>query len=282
MPTIMPEQHICLAEGLLQDEGHRRTSGCSWAAALLPVSLCLSFAAFLSRGSAADGLGHRLGLQELAAISDATPAQSAAHVVRPVQRPPTALVRFQPRVAAPSFLGGAAVAAELGDAPSVKAAGVKSPSLALKAASAAVTALKPIYSVEAPTQARVAAGAGYEQLREEVRKDIDSTLKSSPCVVYSYPLSPFCTEAIALLESTGAKVKVIEPGLEWFLLGPKGSVIRAELGEMTGQTSFPHIFIGGTSVGGLFSGGAGDTGIAGLADTGELQKLLQKAGALGA
>merc|ERR1712187_121377 len=104
---------------------------------------------------------------------------------------------------------------------------------------------------------------------------------TEPCAVYSYTLSPFCQEAISLLDSTGCKCKVIEPAPEWFLLGPKGSAIRAELGQMTGQTSFPHIFIGGESVGGLFSGGASGSGIAGLAESGELVDMLTKAGACG-
>merc|ERR1712048_853904 len=98
---------------------------------------------------------------------------------------------------------------------------------------------------------------------------------TNPCVVYSYSLSPFCTEAIALLESTGCKFKVVEQAPEWFLLGPKGSAIRAELGQMTGQTSFPHIFIGGDSVGGLFSRGTSGGGIASLAESGELEKKLK-------
>lgn len=115
---------------------------------------------------------------------------------------------------------------------------------------------------------------------KEVRDEIDAAISASPCVVYSYPVSPFCTEAISLLESTGCKPTVVEPGLEWFLLGPKGSAIRAELGRMTGQTSFPQIFIGGESVGGLYSGGASGGGIAGLAESGELEAKLKRAGAL--
>lgn len=160
------------------------------------------------------------------------------------------------------------------------ASALKMPSPILKVASAVVTPmLKPIYSVEAPLQEAV-TGVFNGPSVEEVRAEIDATLKASPCVVYSYPISPFCTEAVSVLQSTGCKVTVVEPGLEWFLLGPKGSAIRAELGRMTGQTSFPQIFIGGESIGGLFSGGASGGGLAGLAESGELEKKLKKARAL--
>eukprot|EP00746_Dinoflagellata_sp_MGD_P067625 gnl/MRDRNA2_/MRDRNA2_27917_c0_seq1.p1 gnl/MRDRNA2_/MRDRNA2_27917_c0~~gnl/MRDRNA2_/MRDRNA2_27917_c0_seq1.p1 ORF type:complete len:255 (+),score=52.58 gnl/MRDRNA2_/MRDRNA2_27917_c0_seq1:74-838(+) len=149
----------------------------------------------------------------------------------------------------------------------------------LKGASAVVTPLlKGIYAAQAPLQAKVLGAFGGPS-EEEVRAEIDSTIKSNKVVIYSYPLSPFCTEAIALLESTGCKFTTIEPGQEWFLMGPKGSAIRAELGQMTGQTSLPHIFINGQSVGGLYSGGPSEGGIAGLAESGELLPMLKKAGA---
>ena len=34
-------------------------------------------------------------------------------------------------------------------------------------------------------------------------------------VVYSYTLSPFCTDAKAILDSAGARFKTIELGAEW-------------------------------------------------------------------
>lgn len=153
------------------------------------------------------------------------------------------------------------------------------PNPVLKQASAVVTPLlSPFYKIEAPLQATVTGLVGGQE-REEVRAEIKSTIAANPAVIYSYTLSPFCTEAVALLKSTGCNIKVVEPGAEWFLMGPKGSAIRAELGEMTGQTSFPHVFIGGESVGGLFTGGTSGSGIAGLAESGELMTLLKKAGA---
>jgi len=159
------------------------------------------------------------------------------------------------------------------------ASGLKLANPILKLASAVVTPLlRPLMSVEAPLQSTI-TGVVNGPSAEEVRAEIDATLKN-PCVVYSYPVSPFCTEAIAVLESTGCELTVVEPGLEWFLLGPKGSAIRAELGRMTGQTSFPQIFIGGEHVGGLCSGGASGGGLNALAESGELEKMLKKARAL--
>ena len=93
-------------------------------------------------------------------------------------------------------------------------------------------------------------------------------------------LSPFSTEAVGVLESTGAKFEKVELGPEGFLLGGKGSAIRNELGVMYGQTSLPHIFVGGEWIGGLYSGGPSGGGLAGLMKSGELDAMLQKAKAL--
>ena len=77
-----------------------------------------------------------------------------------------------------------------------------------------------------------------------------------------------------ILESAGAKAKVIELGAEWVpgLLSAESSAIRAELGEMTGQTSMPHIFIRGESIGGLFTG---TPGLKPLLESGKLQAKLK-------
>ena len=100
-------------------------------------------------------------------------------------------------------------------------------------------------------------------------------------VVYTYTLSPFSTEALALLDATGCEYKTVELGLEWFLLDGVGSSIRALLLERYGMSSLPHIFIGGESVGGLYSGNAaGAPGLVELKRRGELTGMLQAAGAL--
>ena len=72
--------------------------------------------------------------------------------------------------------------------------------------------------------------------RDEVKSELDA-LSKTPCVIYTYGLSPFSTEAIAVLESTGATFEKRELGLEWFFLGPRASVLRAELENLTGQSS---------------------------------------------
>jgi len=54
------------------------------------------------------------------------------------------------------------------------------------------------------------------------------------------------------------------------------STMRAELLEITGQSSLPHIFINGKHVGGLFTGSPDGSypGLAGLKESGELQKMV--------
>ena len=71
----------------------------------------------------------------------------------------------------------------------------------------------------------------------------------------------------------------MELGKEWLpgLLPADGAAVRAELGAMTGQTSMPHIFIGGKSIGGLATG---TPGLKPLLATGSLQQTLKDAGAL--
>jgi hypothetical protein len=51
--------------------------------------------------------------------------------------------------------------------------------------------------------------------------------------------------------------KEISLGSEWIPGLISEPAKRAALGEMTGQTSLPHVFIGGESIGGLFSGAPG-------------------------
>ena len=77
--------------------------------------------------------------------------------------------------------------------------------------------------------------------------------------------------------STGCKFEVRQLGLEWFTLGPRASVMRAQLEELTGQSSLPHVFIGGESIGGLATG---TPGLAALEESGELIPMLKKARAL--
>ena len=158
-------------------------------------------------------------------------------------------------------------------------AAVQSGNPALKAASKVITPLlKPIFKLQAPVQAAL-TGAFAQQDADQIKREIDEKLQS-PCVVYTYALSPFSTDAIDVLESTNCKFEVVQLGQEWFLLGPKESAIRMQLADMTGQTSLPHVFIGGEWIGGMFSGGTSGGGLAQLAESGELENKLRAAGAL--
>merc|ERR1712032_442120 len=101
-------------------------------------------------------------------------------------------------------------------------------------------------------------------------------VKSSKPVLYTYGLSPFSAEAKKLLESY--EVEVVEIGAEWFLLGPGASEKRIALSENSNdeQTSLPHLFLKGESLGGLSTGGRNNAGIYGLKNSGELDKLFKK------
>lgn len=108
------------------------------------------------------------------------------------------------------------------------------------------------------------------------RKSIEDTISSNRIAVYTYGLSPFSSETIAVLDEFGADYEKVELGLEWFLLDKDRSTLRAELLEMTGQSSLPHVFIDGKHVGGLFTGSSDGKypGLAGLKESGDLQKML--------
>jgi len=153
---------------------------------------------------------------------------------------------------------------------------VKPPSEAITLAGKGMPVLAPIFNAEAVLQAFVTNLGGYDE--EEVQADIASTSTSAPVVIYTYSLSPFSTEAIAVLESTGCDYKNVELGLEWFALGPKGSATRVEMRKLYGQGSLPHIFIGGEWVGGLTTGA--DGGLTGLVEREELVGKLKKARAI--
>ena len=60
--------------------------------------------------------------------------------------------------------------------------------------------LAPIFSVEADLQAAVLNLGSYDE--EEIKADIDAVANSAPVVIYTYPLSPFSTEAVNVLKST--------------------------------------------------------------------------------
>ena len=129
--------------------------------------------------------------------------------------------------------------------------------------------LGPIFSLENKLQGALLGAIGKVDV-DDIREELDN-LKLEPCVIYTYKLSPFSTEAIAVLEAAGAKYEKREVGLEWFLLGPRASVLRSELLDLTGQSSMPHIFIGGEHIGGLSTG---TPGLSALVESGELEDRL--------
>jgi glutaredoxin len=185
----------------------------------------------------------------------------------------------------------------------------------LKAAGQGMQLLKPIFSLETKAQAAVLGAIGSVD-KAEVMEEL-ALLGATPCVIYTYGLSPFSTQALDVLKNSGAVFETRELGLEWFLLGPRASVLRAELENLTGQSSLPQVFIGGKSIGGLATGTPGMasliytytlhtihrrlshthytlytlhtipiipiylyTGLASLVESGELEVLLKKAKAL--
>lgn len=60
-----------------------------------------------------------------------------------------------------------------------------------------------------------------------------------------------------MLKSVGISFKEVSLGKEWIPGLINAPAKRAALLEMTGQSSLPHVFVGGTSIGGLYSGNPG-------------------------
>ena len=97
------------------------------------------------------------------------------------------------------------------------------------------------------------------------------TIKSSSD---TYELSPFCMEALSVLRSAGINFKEVSLGKEWIPGLIKSPTKRATLLEMTGQSSLPHVFVGGTSIGGLYSG---KPGLIPALERGELVNMVDEA-----
>jgi glutaredoxin len=93
----------------------------------------------------------------------------------------------------------------------------------------------------------------------KTRHAIEATVGANPVVIFTYEWSPFSLEAKTLLDGLGVSYQEISLGREWLpgLIKEDGARIRAALLEMTGQSSLPHIFVNGKSIGGLFSGTPG-------------------------
>merc|ERR1712205_228903 len=122
---------------------------------------------------------------------------------------------------------------------------------ALKVASAGMGLIKPIFAAEAKLQGQL-LGAIAQVSMDDVVAEIEEAKAQNPCLIYTYKLSPFSTEALALLDASGYEYTNIELGLEWFVLGGRGSQTRVALAGMcdNGASSLPKIFIGGKPLGG--------------------------------
>jgi len=151
---------------------------------------------------------------------------------------------------------------------SMALSGVRNPSPVIKVMANGMTLLKPVFGAEAKLQASLLGAKVDEQV---ISQEIATEIKSSPVVIYTYGLSPFSSEAISILESTGSDFKKIEVGAEWFLLDGNNSVKRVLLSEFVdnGATSLPKVFVNGQCIGGCAE-------LADSVSNGEFDELLNK------
>ena len=114
----------------------------------------------------------------------------------------------------------------------------------------------------------------YKDQMESGRAEIEVEVVSAPVVLYTYSLSPFSSETKTLLDRLNVEYKEISLGKEWIpgLINQGGAQKRAALLSMTGQSSLPHIFVGGKWIGGLFDG---EPGLIPSLNTGTFWTLLQ-------
>jgi len=148
----------------------------------------------------------------------------------------------------------------------------------LKPVGKLMNVLSVLFKLENKLQAKVLGATESDFIA--ARKQIDDTINSSKIVIYTYGLSPFSSEAIAVIDEMGGDLDLecdyVELGLEWFLLNKEQSAIRTTLLEMTGQSSLPHVFVNGKHIGGLFTGTPDGSypGLASMKESNELQKMI--------
>jgi anaphase-promoting complex subunit 7 len=118
---------------------------------------------------------------------------------------------------------------------------------------------RPLFKTLTPIQAGFKGEdtAAYDKAIADAKGRIKETIESNPVVMYTYKWSPFSVEAKALLDNLNIPYKEISLGKEWIPGLLESPETRAALLEMTGQSSLPHCFIGGKSIGGIFSGTPG-------------------------
>ena len=116
----------------------------------------------------------------------------------------------------------------------------------LKPIGKAMNFISAIFKLENKLQAQLLGADDADYI--SARKEIEETISSNNIVIYTYGLSPFSSETLAVLDEACVEYKKVEVGLEWFLLDKEKSILRAELLKMTGQSSLPHVFINGKYV----------------------------------
>ena len=102
---------------------------------------------------------------------------------------------------------------------------------------------------------------------------IELVVSKRPVVVFSKSYCPYCRRALEAIRSFSSKAGFIEPLVIDLTELPNMPEIQFTLGEMTGRRTVPNVYVGGMSIGG------GDETTA-LYRSGELEQLLQKAGAI--
>jgi len=94
--------------------------------------------------------------------------------------------------------------------------------------------------------------------------------------MFTWESSPACKKAIEYCEVIGVTPKLVRLDDPW----SEGNPQRAALGRLTGKSSVPSIWVGGTYIGGCDDGPSDAApGLVKLALKGELRPALESAGA---
>ena len=131
----------------------------------------------------------------------------------------------------------------------------------------------PLWMVNNPVKRWVTTKAAGSYDRAKTRATVDAMLGRDNVVIFSATYCPFSLAAKKTLEGQGVPFQAYEWNTR-----EDGSALVAELGEMTGRTSIPHIWIGGEYIGG-FNDGIGEAapGLRPLIASGRLGPALEKA-----
>jgi glutaredoxin 3 len=111
--------------------------------------------------------------------------------------------------------------------------------------------LTPLWLVNNPLKAWLARRAAGDYDRPAVKAELDALL-ANDVVLLSATYCPFSLRAKLALRDLGIPFTTVETNTH-----PLGAAFVAELGERTGRTSIPHVFIAGRSIGGCNDGSPG-------------------------